>query len=78
MVTVYSKDNCNNCYILKNDLHRMGVKFEEINLNKTPQYIDDLKEKGFRSLPVIKYGDQWDSGYNKGIVDKITTFAMGL
>jgi len=78
MITIYSKDNCNNCYILKNDLVRYGINFEEINLNESPEYIDDLKEMGFRSLPVIKYGENWDSGYNKTIIDKVSTFAMGM
>ncbi|KRM88825.1 hypothetical protein FD21_GL000762 [Liquorilactobacillus vini DSM 20605] len=30
------------------------IAYEEHNINREPEYIDYLKEKGFRSVPVIE------------------------
>ena len=42
-------------------MDRSGVEYEEINIDKNPDYIPFLKDKGIASAPVIFYGNDEDS-----------------
>lgn len=57
-ITLYTKDNCPQCKMTKKFLADKNLNFEEINIDVETQYIDSLKEKGFRSVPVITTADE--------------------
>ncbi len=57
-ITLYTKDNCPQCKMTKKFLADKNLNFEEINIDNEPQYIDTLKEQGFRSVPVITTADE--------------------
>jgi glutaredoxin-like protein NrdH len=57
-ITLYTKDNCPQCKMTKKFLADKNLSFEEINIDVETQYIDSLKEKGFRSVPVITTADE--------------------
>ncbi len=60
MVTVYSKNNCMQCNMTKKELTKLGVNFREINLDEQPEYIQQVKDLGFSSAPVVKtVSDIW-------------------
>lgn len=61
-VTVYSKDKCQQCKGVKRWLKSNGIAFNEINVSEQPEYIQEVKNLGFTSLPVVKYGDLVFSG----------------
>lgn len=52
-ITLYTKNNCPQCKMTKRFLADKNVAFEEKNIDNEPQYIDWLKEQGFRSVPVV-------------------------
>ncbi|TGD23394.1 glutaredoxin-like protein NrdH [Companilactobacillus suantsaicola] len=52
-VIVYSKNNCMQCKMTKRYLKEHNVSFEERNINQDPQYLDTLKQQGFKSVPVV-------------------------
>ncbi|AQP54283.1 NrdH-redoxin [Vagococcus penaei] len=56
-ITLYTKNNCPQCTMTKKFLADKEVAFNEINIDSKPEYIDDLKAKGFRSVPVITTED---------------------
>ncbi|MGO2082918.1 glutaredoxin-like protein NrdH [Vagococcus sp.] len=58
LITLYTKDNCPQCKMTKKFLADKGVNFQEINIDTEPHYIDQLKEQGFRSVPVITTADE--------------------
>lgn len=60
MITIYTKNNCAQCKMAKKIMDRSGVEYEEINIDKNPDYIPFLKEKGIASAPVIFYGNDED------------------
>lgn len=60
MITIYTKNNCTQCRMAKNIMDRSGVEYEEINIDKNPDYIPFLKEKGIASAPAIFYGNDED------------------
>lgn len=61
-VTVYSKDKCQQCKGVKRWLRSNGIAFNEINVSEQPEYIQEVKDLGFTSLPVVKSGDLVFSG----------------
>lgn len=61
-VTVYSKDKCQQCKGVKRWLKSNGIAFNEINVSEQPEYIQEVKDLGFTSLPVVKSNDLVFSG----------------
>lgn len=61
-VTVYSKDHCQQCKGVKRWLKSNGIAFNEINVSEQPEYIQEVKDLGFTSLPVVKSDDLVFSG----------------
>lgn len=61
-VTVYSKDKCQQCKGVKRWLKSNGIAFNEINVSEQPEYIQEVKNLGFTSLPVVKSDDLVFSG----------------
>lgn len=56
-VVIYTRNGCMQCRMTERYLKEHNVPFEERNINDEPQYIDQLKAQGFRSLPVIMAKD---------------------
>lgn len=53
-ITLYTKDNCPQCKMTKRFLNEKSINVNnEINVDMNPEFIDILKEKGFKSLPVL-------------------------
>ena len=52
-------------------LPREGVSFKEINVERDPAAARDLVRKtGQGGVPVIKIGNAWIVGFDKGRIDK--------
>ncbi|GBG95508.1 glutaredoxin [Ligilactobacillus salitolerans] len=51
---LYTKNNCIQCKMTKKFLNEHQIEFAEKNINERPEYIDYLKDKGFRSVPVLE------------------------
>ncbi|OTF89771.1 hypothetical protein A8C40_00870 [Ligilactobacillus salivarius] len=62
VVTVYSKNNCQQCKITKRKLHSMGIDYHEYNVDEDPKALDYLLERGLRSLPVVVTEDDTWTG----------------
>lgn len=58
MVTVYSKNNCVKCQMVKRYLDAHAVTYKEINIEETPSARDYLLAQGFSSLPIIMKDNQ--------------------
>lgn len=54
------------CKMAKNLLIKNGVSFKEINLDEQPEFIDQVKQMGFSTAPVITNGQTGESffGFN--------------
>lgn len=62
MITVYSKNNCQQCKITKRKLYSMGIDYHEYNVDEDPKALDYLLERGLRSLPVVVTEDDTWTG----------------
>ncbi|WP_071130764.1 glutaredoxin-like protein NrdH [Enterococcus timonensis] len=64
MTTVYSKNNCVQCKMVKRYLEAHDVPFQEINIDEQPEKIAWLKSLGLVSVPVVFYQDDMIVGFN--------------
>lgn len=63
MITVYTKNNCIQCVMTKNELTRYGLTYKEINVEEQPSAMEELIERNLRSMPVVLVDDNWDSAF---------------
>jgi len=62
-ITVFSKQNCMQCKMTKRQLEAKGIPFEEKNTDDNPEVLEQLREEGFGSLPVVKAGEESWTGF---------------
>ena len=71
MVTVFSKNNCMQCNMVKKWLADKAVQFKEINIDDEPQYIEQIKAMGFMAAPIIVKGEVSFSGFRPAELAKL-------
>lgn len=54
---VYWAPGCTSCLRTKEFLSQHGIAFESINIVEHPEALDDLARIGFRSVPIVRRGD---------------------
>lgn len=52
-VVIYTKNGCMQCKMTKRYLKEHQIGYEERNINEHPEFVDDLKAQGFRSVPIV-------------------------
>ncbi len=62
-VIVYSKPNCPQCVLTKNELERLNIEFDVIDVSTDTDAVSHLKQMGFRALPVVKANGEYWSGH---------------
>ena len=70
-VIVYSSNSCPNCVNLKKALETKGIEYQELNISEQPEHAVELREKGFRQLPVINNDGDWMSGFTRSNFEKV-------
>ncbi|TLQ10112.1 redoxin NrdH [Lactococcus cremoris] len=71
MVTVYSKNNCMQCKMVKKWLSEHEIAFNEINIDEQPEFVEKIIEMGFRAAPVITKDDFAFSGFRPSELAKL-------
>jgi glutaredoxin-like protein NrdH len=74
-VIVYSNPNCVQCEQTKKYLTLKGIDFESKMIDKSPEVMPLIEEKGYRSAPVVVADDQSWSGFR---LDKLSALAEAL
>ena len=71
-VTVYSKHNCSQCNFTKRFLDENNIAYEERNVDDNAQALEEVKNLGFQSLPVVKAeGLEPFNGFNPGKLNQL-------
>jgi glutaredoxin 3 len=69
-VTIYSAPWCAFCHMAKHYLDSLGVKYDDIDVEKDHAAARQLVEKtGQAGIPVIEIGDQTIIGFDKARLD---------
>jgi glutaredoxin len=56
---VYWRPGCSSCVKVKEFLSNLGVEFESINVSARPEAMDELRELGVRTVPVVARGKDY-------------------
>lgn len=63
--TIFYKKNCNYCLRAKLLLEKLGIPFQEINLEENPDIHDEIiKKTGKTSVPQIWINENYIGGYD--------------
>ncbi|HKS33150.1 MAG TPA: glutaredoxin-like protein NrdH [Enterobacteriaceae bacterium] len=72
-ITIYTRNDCVQCHATKRAMESRGFEFEMINLDLVPEAVDELREMGFRQLPVVVAGETRWSGFRPDMINRLTT-----
>jgi glutaredoxin len=56
---VYWRPGCSSCVRIKEFLTGLGVDYESINVSATPRAMEELREMGVRTVPVVARGKEY-------------------
>jgi len=56
---VYWRPGCSSCVRVKEFLTKLGVDYQSINVSAEPQAMDELREMGVRTVPVVARGKEY-------------------
>jgi glutaredoxin/uncharacterized damage-inducible protein DinB len=56
---VYWRPGCSSCVKVKEFLTNLGVEYESINVSARPEAMDELRELGVRTVPVVARGREY-------------------
>ena len=70
MVIVYSATWCAFCHAAKEYFDKLGIKYEDRDIEKDPKYADEaVKKSGQMGIPVIDIDGQVILGFNRPAID---------
>ena len=70
-ITVFTKPHCPQCDATKRQFTKLGVNFETVDLSKSPEALDQLRNAGYRQAPVVIAPDTSWSGYRPDLIAQI-------
>lgn len=70
-VTIYSQQGCAGCTMTKKRFHDLGIDYQEKHVDMNDIYLQEVKDLGFKSLPVVVSGDQMWSGFRPDKIKEI-------
>lgn len=70
-ITIYTRNNCVQCHATKRAMESRGFDFELINLDQHPEAADDLREQGYRQLPVVVTERESWCGFRPDMINRL-------
>jgi glutaredoxin 3 len=68
---IYTQPTCGPCKAVKQYLADKGVEYDEKDVTKDPEALDELLAMGYRGTPVVKVGDKSTQGFNVDDIDNL-------
>ncbi len=70
MITIYSADWCAFCHAAKQYFDKLGVSYEERNIERDPKYAEESVQKsGQTGIPVIDIDGEIIVGFDRPRID---------
>ena len=70
MITIYSKQNCIKCEMVKRYLTDKGVQFTEVDVLKDTEALQMLRDVGYAELPVVDVNGEFHTGFRPELLAK--------
>lgn len=74
-VTIWTKSNCVQCEQTKKQFDKLGIRYEEENLEENPLMVEGFRKSGLLAAPIVITDTKRWSGFR---LDKITSLASYL
>lgn len=74
-VKIWTKSNCVQCEQTKKQFAKLGIKYEEHNLEVNLDQLEAFKEQGLMSAPIIESETGTWSGFR---IDKINDLSVAI
>lgn len=74
-VIIWTKSNCVQCDMTKKQMIKLGIVFEEQNLEENPLVLEGFKAQGLFAAPIVTTDTKIWSGFR---LDKIKSLASHL
>lgn len=74
-ITVWTTPNCVQCSMTKKQMDKYGIRYEEMALEQHPDKLEEFKNKGLISAPIVTTDVKTWSGFR---IDKIKSLADHL
>lgn len=74
-VTVWTTTNCPQCMSTKKMFDKLGVRYDELALEQHPDRLDEFKEAGHLTAPIVQVDETTWSGFR---FDRIQALAKRL
>lgn len=71
MVTVYTKDNCNQCRATKTKLGLLKIPYVEINIEHDAEARAQLLAQGWKQMPVVKHETTSWAGFRPDRIENL-------
>lgn len=62
-ITVWTLPNCVQCNQTKKELDKLGIHYQERELNRNPKAVERFKEMGLIAAPIVETDDRRWSGF---------------
>ena len=56
---VYWRPGCSSCVRVKEFLSGLGIEYESVNVSATPEAMEELRQLGVRTVPVVTSGNRY-------------------
>lgn len=70
-IIIYTRNNCVQCRATKRAMESRGFDFEMVNVDLQPDLADNLRDQGFRQLPVVVAGETSWSGFRPDMINRL-------
>ena len=71
-ILIYTKNNCAQCNLSKHVLNDLGISYTEKNVDTNEKFMDEAKDTGYKSMPIIlKDGQVIASGFMPDVLNQL-------
>jgi glutaredoxin-like protein NrdH len=76
-VILYTTPNCMACRSVARTFEKKGVIFDTINLEQHPELVEQFKEVGLTSAPIVQTEGLTFSGYRPAKIEQLARKVLG-
>lgn len=74
-ITIYTTPHCPGCALTQRKLDKAGITYNAIDLSKRPDLVEQFKNEGLLSAPIIETQTGRSSGFNPQRIREIIALA---
>ena len=76
-VILYTTPNCMACKSVARTLEKRGVNFDTMNLEQHPELVEQFREVGLTTAPIVQTEGLTFSGYRPAKIDQLVRKVLG-